>query len=121
MAHPGRRTRDMAVAVLPEDGGEYVDGSAVAPATERTTERTTELGSVARMGPACPRQLWVLSMAIGFSPLAATKFPTGGHHFSPLVAIRSPHPWPSNLPTRNSGRGQVRGLTPLPAVAWASR
>ena len=31
-----------------------------------------------------------LSMAIGFSPLAATKFPTGGHHFSPLVAIRSP-------------------------------
>ncbi len=30
-------------------------------------------------------------MAIGFSPLAATKFPTGGHHFSPLVAIKSPH------------------------------
>ena len=29
-------------------------------------------------------------MAIGFAPLAATKFPTGGHHFSPLVAIRSP-------------------------------
>jgi hypothetical protein len=37
-------------------------------------------------------------MAIGFSPLAATKFPTGGHHFSPLVAIRSPRWWPSNLP-----------------------
>ena len=63
-----------------------------------------------------------LSMAIGFSPLAATKFPTGGHHFSPLVAIRCPHWWPSNLPTGALGSGgQVRGLTPLPAVAWASR
>ncbi len=30
-------------------------------------------------------------MAIGFSPLVATKFPTGGHLFSPLVAIESPH------------------------------
>jgi hypothetical protein len=39
--------------------------------------------------------------------------PTGGHHFSPLVAIESPH---------LGGRGvQVRGFTPLPAVACASR
>ena len=30
----------------------YVDSSAVGPATERTTERTTELSSVARTGPA---------------------------------------------------------------------
>ena len=30
------------------------------------------------------------SMAIGFSPLAATKFPTGGHHFSPLAATNLP-------------------------------
>jgi hypothetical protein len=30
-------------------------------------------------------------MAIGFSPLAATKFLTGGHRFSPVVAIKSPH------------------------------
>ena len=53
-------------------------------------------------------------MAITFSPLAATKFPTGGHLFSPLVA--------TNLPTnRDEGLGQVRGLTPFPAVAWASR
>ena len=47
-------------------------------------------------------------MAIGFSPLAATKFPTGGHLFSPLVAIGSPHWWPSNLPTgwvAGSGQG----------------
>ena len=43
-------------------------------------------------------------MAIGFSPLAATKFPTGGHHFSPLVAIRCPHWWPSNLPTNGEQR-----------------
>lgn len=33
-------------------------------------------------------------MAIEFSPLAATKFPTGGHLFSPLVA--------TNLPTTES-------------------
>ena len=35
----------------------------------------------------------LVSMAIGFSPLVATRFPTGGHHFSPLVAIESPHSW----------------------------
>jgi hypothetical protein len=29
-------------------------------------------------------------MAIGFSPLAATKFPVGGRHFSPLVATKFP-------------------------------
>jgi len=58
-------------------------------------------------------------MAIGFSPLAATKFPTGGHRFSPLVAIGCPHWWPSFLPTRGVGLwlGQVSGVTPLPAVA----
>jgi hypothetical protein len=49
-------------------------------------------------------------MAIEFSPLAATNFPTGGHFFSPLVA--------TNLPTNRAvSLGQVRGLTPLPAVA----
>ena len=32
-----------------------------------------------------------LSMAMCFSPLVATKFPTGGHRFSPVVAIESPH------------------------------
>jgi hypothetical protein len=58
-------------------------------------------------------------MAIGFSPLVATKFPTRGHRFSPLVAIISPHWWPSFLPGGESG--QVRGFTPLPAVACASR
>ena len=35
-----------------------------------------------------------LSMAIEFSPTAATNFPTGGHLFSPLVA--------TNLPTNRS-------------------
>jgi hypothetical protein len=29
-------------------------------------------------------------MAIEFSPSAATKFPTGGHLFSPLVATNLP-------------------------------
>jgi hypothetical protein len=29
-------------------------------------------------------------MAIGFSPLAATNFPIGGHLFSPLVAANLP-------------------------------
>ena len=61
------------------------------------------------------RSLSRMSMAIGFSPLVATKFPTGGRYFSPLVAIVSPH-----LQRFESG-GQVRGLTPFPAVAWASR
>jgi len=32
----------------------------------------------------------VLSMAIEFSPTAATNFPTGGHFFSPLVATSFP-------------------------------
>ena len=31
-----------------------------------------------------------LSMAIEFSPLAATNFPTGGHLFSPLVTTNLP-------------------------------
>ena len=53
-----------------------------------------------------------VSMAICFSPTTARKFPAGGHRFSPLVAIKSPH--------EGVGRGQVRGFTPLPAVAWAS-
>jgi hypothetical protein len=40
--------------------------------------------------------------------------PTGGHRISPLMAIESPH--------RGLGwSGQVRGFTPLPAVACASR
>ena len=39
-----------------------------------------------------------VSMAIEFSPTAATNFPTGGHFFSPLVA--------TNLPTdRDRGSG----------------
>jgi hypothetical protein len=45
-------------------------------------------------------------MAIEFSPLAATKFPTGGHLFSPLVA--------TNLPTnRVWAIGSGEGLDPL--------
>jgi hypothetical protein len=54
-------------------------------------------------------------MAIEFSPAAATNFPTGGHYFSPLVA--------TNLPTnRNVFFWRYEsGLTPLPAVACASR
>ena len=40
--------------------------------------------------------------------------PAGGHQMSPLVAIVSPHHGAGS-------RGQVRGITPLPAVAWASR
>jgi hypothetical protein len=35
-----------------------------------------------------------VSMAIEFSPTAATNFPNGGHYFSPLVA--------TNLPTNRS-------------------
>jgi len=61
-----------------------------------------------------------MSMAIGFSPLAATKFPTGGHRFSPLVAIRCPH-CGHRISPPGTGPGQVRGITPLPAVACASR
>jgi len=49
---------------------------------------------------------------------------------SPLVAMISPRWWPSNLPTPTRGHDfspawgrarQVRGFTPLPAVACASR
>jgi hypothetical protein len=55
-----------------------------------------------------------VSMAIGFSPLAATKFPTGGHQMSPLVAIRCPHWWPSNLPTGGGFRGSGQRPHPFP-------
>jgi hypothetical protein len=50
-------------------------------------------------------------MAIEFSPLAATNFPTGGHLFSPLVA--------TNLPTNRNACFwcYASGLTPFPAVA----
>jgi len=50
--------------------------------------------------------------------------------FSPSAAMISPHWWPCFLPAGGhqisppSGllaRDQTRGLTPLPAVAWASR
>jgi hypothetical protein len=54
-----------------------------------------------------------MSMAIGFSPAVATKFPTGGHQISPLVAIISPHWWPSNVPTWGESRGSGQGLDPL--------
>ena len=48
--------------------------------------------------------------------------PIRGHHFSPLAAMFSPHWRPSNLPTVDVPLwAQVRGFTPLPAVAWASR
>ena len=46
-------------------------------------------------------------MAIGFSPLVATKFPTGGHRFSPLVAIESPH-------QQGCDRGSVQGRDSFP-------
>ena len=55
-----------------------------------------------------------LSMAIGFSPLVATKFPIGGHRFSPLVAIRCPHWWPAFLPTGVGFAGSGQGRDPLP-------
>ena len=51
----------------------------------------------ARPTTVAPRRLGFLSslsMAIEFSPTAATNFPTGGHLFSPLVA--------TNLPTNRS-------------------
>jgi hypothetical protein len=40
--------------------------------------------------PTLARGACRLSMAIEFSPLAATNFPTGGHLFSPLVATNLP-------------------------------
>ncbi len=51
----------------------------------------------------------------GSPQLRPSFLPARGHDFSPLVAIKSPHQgfW--------VGSRQVRGLTPLPAVAWASR
>jgi hypothetical protein len=52
--------------------------------------------------------------------------PTGGHLISPLVAIKSPRrAFGGHQISPPVGGGlvgvQVRGLTPLPAVAWASR
>jgi len=35
-------------------------------------------------------QVALVSMAIEFSPTAATNFPTGGHLFSPLAATNLP-------------------------------
>jgi hypothetical protein len=63
--------------------------------------------------------------------------PSGDHRFSPTAAMFSPRWWPSGLPSALSARSlrpeaeggaaiarcapQARGVTPLPAVAWASR
>jgi len=71
-------------------------------------------GHSSRDGSARVRALQrrLMSMAIGFSPRVATKLPTGGHRFSPLVAIKSPHWWPSNLPT-GGAVGSVQGPHPL--------
>ena len=52
-------------------------------------------------------------MAIGFSPVVATKFPIGGHRFSPLVAIRSPHWWPSISPPVVGVAGSGQGPHPF--------
>jgi len=60
------------------------------------------------------------------------QWPSVSRHWrprnSPLVAIVSPRWWPSDLPTGGHRisppgmrSGQVRGVTPLPAVACASR
>ena len=58
--------------------------------------------------------------------------PSGGHLFSPLVAmflpawgsppvVAKPSPEGEASGERRAARGQARGLTPLPAVAWARR
>ncbi len=68
-----------------------------------------------------------------FGDRTSCQWPSVSPHWrplnSPLAAIVSPHWWPSDLPTRGhrfSPAGgwvgvQARGLTPLPAVACASR
>jgi hypothetical protein len=65
--------------------------------------------------------------------MLACQWPSVSPHWrprnSPLVAIVSPRWWPSDVPTGGHrfsppgwiAGGQVRGLTPFPAVAWASR
>ena len=83
---------------------ERFPSSGEAPTPDLVTART----GVAKSGVPPPEatleaRIGLVSMAIGFSPLAATKFPTGGHHFSPLVAGISPGSWPSFLPTRGRG------------------
>jgi len=45
-------------------------------------------------------------MAIEFSPTAATKFPTGGHLFSPLVA--------TNLPTDSCCKSGITVMSANP-------
>ena len=54
-------------------------------------------------------------MAIGFSVLAAAKFPAGSDRFSPWVTIKSPH--------RGLAGGQASGVTPLKGERdiWALR
>jgi hypothetical protein len=58
-------------------------------------------------------------MAIGFSPLVATKFPTGGHRFSPLVAIKSPHV--AIVSPRAGGWGEGSGQGPHPLAGGGLR
>ena len=64
-----------------------------------------------------------LSMAIGFCLLAATKLPAGVHRFSPWVAIKFPHSWPSNLPTGGWLGVRSSGSPPWRAsgTIWALR
>ena len=110
----------------------HTPGNSEAGATEQHDPATTGVSHSA----APPLQAVVLpkrppGLSHGQRPLSLTAaprvnghlfLPNRGHHFSPLVAMFSPHWWPSNLPTiRVLARDQTRGLTPLPAVAWARR
>src|SRR5205085_10371861 len=84
------------------------------------------------------RSLPPVFRSLGAPPVNGHRFlPSGGHRFSPLADTFSPRWWPSDLPSALSSRSrarrarwsggnalrecQVRGITPLPAVACASR
>jgi hypothetical protein len=59
------------------------------------------------------RRASVVSMAIGFSPSAATVSPRWWPSFLPTGGHEAPH--------QPLGVVQVKGLAPFPVVAWASR
>jgi hypothetical protein len=80
-------------------------------------------------------------LAVGVGVNGHRFLPTGGHRFSPVAAMFSPHWWPPSSPrwcggsrgldgAKAVGRSGIesprrvqlsRGSTPSPAVAWASR
>ena len=103
---------------------------AVVAMTVRTTQPRSSEGPLGKRGRRCQGRPGVVPVMGYHAPghsagqaacLTAVScgvnghlvLPNYGHDSSPLVAMISPHWWPSNLPTRGCRRGSGQGPHPL--------